>query len=98
MEACWTTYVRQQIGLCVYIVTVVVAVLLRAGVRRMLGWSAAHHRAHVRSAQTGRSPIYLWFWWLLAVAGDVCLRTGLPASGTKKGVGARQDDDTNPQI
>lgn len=74
------------------------AILLRAGVRRVLGWSAAHHRAHVWSAQTGRSPVYLWFWWLLAVAGDVCLRTGLLASWAKKGAGARQDGDTNPQI
>lgn len=82
----------------VHMITAVMAVWLRAGVRRALGWSAAHPRAHVWSAQTGRPPAYLWFWWLLAVAGDVCSRTGLLASWAKKGVGARQDDDTNPQI
>lgn len=60
--------------MCIYgvhMITAVMAVWLRAGVRRALGWSAAHPRAHVWSAQTGRPPAYLWFWWLLAVAGDV---------------------------
>lgn len=60
-----------------YVITVVMAASFRTGLRRVLGWPAAHHRARVWSAEGGTSPVYLWLWWLLAVAGDVCLRTGL---------------------
>lgn len=90
-------YLRRRC-IYVYMVTVVMAVFLRAGPQGELGWPAAHGRARVGSAQARRSPVCLWLWWLLAVAGGVCLRTELLDSWAEKGVGARQDDDTNPQI
>ena len=75
MKACLAVYLRYR-RIYLYMTAVVMAALFRTGLRRAFGRPAAHHRAHVWSAQGGRSPVCLWLWWLLAVSGDVHLRTG----------------------
>lgn len=47
---------------------------------------------------SSKATLLLWLWWLLAVAGDVCLRTGLLYSWAEKGVRPRQDEDTSLHI